>query len=264
MDQGAGRVEVHQHLDALHLRRGEGFPLQQAGGGVQGQVGAAAAGVFFDFDARFDHKAAAAQRRRGFIRVVAAAAGKGAHKPEPPLQRIGGGGEPRLHQLGGVDPGAAGRPGVIGLGHRAEVLAQARRLRRRQRYRHSRPFRGKPQQPGGRRRRAQGPQRPGGMPAQVVVVRGADGIAHGAGHLEPQQIGQQQLAAGGAGFLRQRQRPGDQGRAGVRLGDVGNVIVVQGVGHCAVDQGGVGGGGLEPAPDDGGGGRGAQSLDVAA
>ena len=48
------------------------------------------------------------------------------------------------------------------------------------------------------------------------------------------------------------------------LGDEGDVVIVQCVGHRAVDQRGLQGGGLEAAPDDGGRRYAAQRSDVVA
>ena len=102
------------------------------------------------------------------------------------------------------------------------------------------------------------------MPAQIVEVGGADGVANGAGHFEPDQVGQEEIAAGRAHLLRQRQRPGDQRGAGVRLGDESDVVVVEGVGHCAIDQGSVEGSGLEAPPYYSGRRLAAQAVHVVA
>ena len=153
---------------------------------------------------------------------------------------------------------------MVGLGHRAEILPQPRRLRGRQRQRHRRLAGVQPQQPRRCRRRPQRPQRPGGMPAQVVEVGRAEGVAHRAGHLEPHQIGQQQVGAGGVHRLGQRQRRRQQRRAGVGFGDESHIVIVQGVGHRPVDERRLRGGGAETAPGDAGLGMAAQRLGVAA
>ena len=236
VDQRPGRIEVHQHVDAVHVAGGECLAAQELGGGVQGQVSAAAAGILLDLDARLHHEAPAAQRLRRPVRVVVAATRKGAHETKPALQRVAGCGEPGLHQLGGVNAGAASGAGVVGLGHGAEVLSQPGSLGRRQRDGHGRLHRIQRQQARRRGGRTQRPQRAGGMPAQIVEVRGRDGVANGAGHLESHQVGKQQVAAVGAHFLGQRERAGNQVRAGVGLGDVRHVVIVQGVGHGPIDQ----------------------------
>ena len=93
-------------------------------------MGAAAAGVFLNLDARLHHETTFAQRGRSLLGIVPAATGEGPHETEATFQGIVGCGETCLHQPGGVDPGAACGSGMVGLGHSAEVLPQAGSLGR--------------------------------------------------------------------------------------------------------------------------------------
>ncbi len=84
-----------------------------------------------------------------------------------------------------------------GLGHRAELLAQADGLRGRDAQRHLRLVRAQAQQARAGRCRAEAARRAGDVPAAVVVLR-VDHVAHPAGHVDADHHRVDDLAAAGA------------------------------------------------------------------
>jgi hypothetical protein len=176
---------------------------------------------------------ALAQVRRDLGPVVLG--GDGLHHAARRLQRARAGGEAVLRHQRGHQPGACGAAGVEGLGHGAELLAHAHRLRRRDAQRHGRALRVQAEQAGARGRGTHRPGAAGDVPAAVVVV-GIHGIADAAAHVDAQHQRVDQGAAAGAGVLGQRQQ-----RAGHRTGRMDDglevrVVEVEGVRADAVDQ----------------------------
>ena len=101
------------------------------------------------------------------------------------------------------------------LGHRAEHLAQADRLRRRQPQRPAHLLFGQSEQPAARGRRAEDAGRAGDVPA-AIVVRRVDRVADPALHLRAEHQRVQEVAARDRLHLRQREnrrtrpdRPGE-------------------------------------------------------
>ena len=151
------------------------------------------------------------------------------------LERARAGGEALAREQRRHQPGARRGAGMERLGHRAELLAQADRLRRGDAERHRRLLLVEAEQPGAAGGRAEHAGRSGDVPAAVVVVRVHD-VADAAGDVDAEHQRVDHLAPAGAAPLGQRQhRRGDRpGGMDDRL-QVG-VVEVEGVRGDAVDE----------------------------
>ena len=138
--------------------------------------------------------------------------------------------EQRRHQ-----PGPRRRAGMERLGHGAELLAQAHRLRRCDAERHGTAAFVQAEDAGAAGRRAQHAGGPGDVPAAVVVV-GVHHVADAARHVDAQHQRIDHVAPGRAALLRQREH-GRCDRAR-RMDDrlQVRVVEVEGVRRDAVDQ----------------------------
>ena len=117
------------------------------------------------------------------------------------------------------------------LGHRAEHLAQADRLRRREAERPHHLLLGQPEAAAARRRGAEHAGRAGDVPA-AVVVRGVDGVADAAFRFDAEHHRVEEVAPGHRAMLREREERRDD-RPG-RMDDGLQVRVVE-VEHVRAD-----------------------------
>ena len=132
-------------------------------------------------------------------------------------------------------PLRAALPGCIGLHHRAEHLAQARGLRRRDAQRPDHLLLGEAEQPARRRGGAEHARRAGDVPADVVVRR-IDGVADAALGLHAQDEGVQEIRAADRRAFREREDGGRDRAARVDDGLQMRVVEVEGVRGDAVHQ----------------------------
>ena len=116
------RVEVHLDLNLIHLVRVDGPLGQQVEGRVQGQVGAAAAGVLLDFDARLHQVTLVPQVLQQLLVIESGPAGEGPDESEAAFQGVVAGGEAVPDQFCRDNADSGSIPGVKWLGHGAEVL----------------------------------------------------------------------------------------------------------------------------------------------
>ena len=123
--------------------------------------------------------------------------------------------KPCFAKSAAIRPARAARAGMEGLGHRAELLAHADRLRCGDAERHRRLRASRPQEARAGGRRAEHSRRAGDVPAAVVVV-GIDRVADAACDVDAEHEGVDQLAAAGARRARPaRAPPMRPGRAGM-------------------------------------------------
>ena len=122
-----------------------------------------------------------------------------------------------------------------GLGHGAELLAHADRLRGGNAQRHGGLLRVELEQAGAGGSRAQGAGGAGDVPTAVIVLR-VHGVADAAGHVDAQHQRVNALTPAGADVLSQR-HDGRSHRAGrVNDGFEVGIVKVKGVGCDAVEQ----------------------------
>ena len=145
------------------------------------------------------------------------------------------GGEALLRHEGGHQAGTGRTTGVEGLGHGAELLTQAHRLRGGNAQGHGGLLGVQSQQTRARSGRAQHAGGARDVPAAVIVV-GVDAVAHAASHINAQHQGVNHLAARRPGFFGQGQHSRRDRASRVDDGLEVGVVKVKGVRTDAVDQ----------------------------
>ena len=145
---------------------------------------------------------------------------------------------PGLGQQGRLQASARSQARMQGLDHAAEVGAQPAGRRRGDAQRGDHLRGAQAQHPAAGHRRGQRSEGAGGMPAPLVVLR-VERPPELAEDLKAGDVGVDHLRAGGLAARRNRQQRRHDHRAGVGIGRVVGVVVVQRMGDGAVVKGGV-------------------------